>query len=109
MFNVEEFFKANKRLEPKDIEGFGQVWISELDCQQFDKISMVPNKLHQSLRLIIATACDQEGKPIFKDEDLPKLNALPIGRILPLLNACNEVNNLSMEEDDLLGKSGGIE
>lgn len=56
-------------------------------------------------RLVIATARDDEGRPLFEAEDLERLDGLPAPLLEPLVEAAVRVNGLSGQEQEALEKN----
>ncbi len=93
----EKLFSLKPEIKKLEVEGFGVVWVKSLDeltrSRRFaamynDKGEIDKNVGEQRrARIIIDQVCDEDGKPMFSNSDLPELLKLDGISLDGLINA----------------------
>ncbi len=56
-------------------------------------------------RLVVACACDGDGRPAFSESDIPALSGLPVGALEPVVDAAIRINRMRGEDVEALRKN----
>ena len=56
-------------------------------------------------RLVTLAACDEKGNRLFRDDDWPNVNELPLPAVMRVFRAAMKLNNLSDEDVEELAKN----
>jgi hypothetical protein len=93
-------------------EWSGDVYIKVIDGRQrerFERIHGSPDRLDIRATLLCFALCDEKGIPIFQDQDIATINALPAPILLRLYDRALEVNRVTQEQvEELAGNSPAI-
>jgi hypothetical protein len=89
------------------------VHVRELTALERDAYEAQQSEAHKAgqglknfrARLVIATARDEAGKPIFGDEDLGDVGDLPAGEVRRLFDAAAKLNALTAAEEKAIEKN----
>lgn len=104
VLNRSDLLKAVTKIKTIDVEGIGQVCVKQLPASVVLTLSSLDQE-QGAYRMLAASICDEEGLPMFKEEEVKDL--FPMDALTKLVNAAFEVNNLTEEADKkLVGESG---
>ena len=56
-------------------------------------------------RLVTLTACDAQGKRLFRDDDCHRVNALPLAPVFRIFRAAMKLNNIGNEDIEEMAKN----
>jgi hypothetical protein len=103
MLNREQFFAATPAIQTEDVEvpGMGVVRVRTVsvgDRCRLEFASEGKDREGYRARLVVASAVDEDGKPLFTYEDVDKINALPAYVIDPIVEAVMRLNALSASD-----------
>lgn len=99
--NREVFLAKRPRMEPVDVPGMGTVYVRALSVRErstvLRKINAIPkddperDSIADAL-VVIASACDENGKPLLKYDDMDSVLAMDWRDIQPIYATFNKVN-----------------
>lgn len=110
MLNREQLLAVNgDKIElVKDVPHWGDVYIKTFSAGKRDEIEGA----HQSnpfvnfrARFVAASVCDEHGKLVFTDKDVPAISALAASIVDPVFTAVAKLNKILPEDIDELEKN----
>jgi hypothetical protein len=87
---------------------FGVVRVVAMSAGEKDQFDIENTKAEGQdfrARLVVATAFEEAGRPIFTKADIPALSKRPIYQIEPLIEATIRVNRISEKDQETLRKN----
>ncbi len=104
-----ESFLAGHVCRPERVEsGDGQAWVRPMTAGEKDRWETVHLKAPDHnfrARLVAACLCDETGRLIFTEDDIPALAELASHVLDPFCQAAARVNKMGPEETEALRKN----
>ena len=89
----------------------GPVYVRSVRASEFNAMramSMSNGQVKEDeimARLVTLTACDAQGKRLFRDDDHQRVNALPLAPVFRIFRAAMELNNIGNEDIEEIAKN----
>ena len=86
----------------------GDVWVRTLSASERDQLEMQWEKtkrIHFRARLVYYCACDDAGKDLFREEDIPILGAHSTSAITRIVDVAFRLNKFTREDIEELEKN----
>lgn len=91
--------------EPVYIKGMSAAEKDDFEAAQVS-LNAKGKALHNfRARLVVATACDEQGNRVFSDEDVDALGELPAKDVAKLFDVATKLNGMSKEDVEDLEKN----
>jgi hypothetical protein len=104
-----ESFLAGHVCKPEPVEtADGRAWVRPMTAGERDRWETVHLKAPDHdfrARLLASSLCDEAGRLVFTEDDVPALSELPFYILDPLCQAAARVNRMGPEETEALRKN----
>lgn len=104
-----EAFLAGHVCKPEPVEtADGRAWVRPMTAGEKDRWEAVHLKAPDQdfrARLVAACLCDEAGRLVFTEEDIPALSELPAHVLDPFCVAAARLNRMGAEEMEALRKN----
>ena len=96
--------------ETLEVPGLGTVRVKPLTAgerDRFEQAGAESGGKYVRARFLVAGVVDEAGRPIFTDDDLPRLDELPAAVVQPVVEAIARLGKLTPEDMKELEKNSG--
>lgn len=101
----DEFLRIKPTIEPIETVA-GPAFIRTITAGEKDEFEREAKKDGKvRCRLLLVGVCDEQGKPVFTNLDLPTLDALPLTAVEPIADAIAKLNKFGEAEVEDIRKN----
>jgi hypothetical protein len=99
------FLTPSKINGPYQVAGLGDVWVKEVPAEMGGYIhqSDSMDNISISLRIVIASVCNEDGTPVFTCDDLNALRKAPVTRVSKLMQLAVKHSGFGDEVEAVAG------
>lgn len=105
MMDKTKFLSPGEVHGPFQIDEFGEVYIREVPADAAGVVYQADeaNMMDGSIRIIIASVCDADGKPVFDESDYDALASVPAMRLAKLMQLATEHSGFGEDPQEIAG------